>query len=146
MDCTTCGDRATHLVGFVSPELQVSSINGLGYLSPSCDECDKVDMPDIDMYAVRGKIPPEIEFPRGTLVEMIEFGEPYLQGMVSKVCGNRRDLEILHSEDGGGFDYWPVASVRPIQTCYGCGGGGMVRTSPDDADTCPSCDGTGRRG
>jgi hypothetical protein len=33
--------------------------------------------------------------------------------------------------------------VLPVEYCSGCGGQGMVRTSPDDADACPVCDGHG---
>lgn len=40
LTCTTCGEPATHLWAALDPKtFQVSSINGLGHLSPSCDGC-----------------------------------------------------------------------------------------------------------
>ncbi len=55
--CTTCGERATHYVAFLNTKtLQCSSINGLGYGSPSCKTCDGVDGPDVDLVAIRSKV------------------------------------------------------------------------------------------
>jgi hypothetical protein len=56
VECTTCGEPATHYVAFVDTKtLKVASMNGPGYVTPSCDNCDGVDRPDADLVAVRSE-------------------------------------------------------------------------------------------
>lgn len=57
VECSACGDPATHYVAFLNTEtLQVTSINGRGSGTPSCDDCDGVDWVDTSLIAIRSKV------------------------------------------------------------------------------------------
>lgn len=53
-------------------------------------------------------------FVKGDTVELVEFGPPFTRGTVERVCDNGWELEVNHNEGGGGFDFWPIASVRKV--------------------------------
>ncbi len=50
----------------------------------------------------------------GSRVRLVEFGAPFVEGVVSRVCDNGWELEVVHEEDGGGFDFWPLAGVEVV--------------------------------
>lgn len=81
VECTTCGAPATHYWATLDPNnLQVSSINGLGHASPSCDECGG---DSVEGLTVRVPIPvPEPECCDGCGMPFGEYDDRY-----HKHCG-----------------------------------------------------------
>lgn len=67
IDCTTCGEPATHLYAVYDVTTRrISSVNGLDRWSPSCDDCDdpEIEQPEQWTFRITGPLrmwinPPE---------------------------------------------------------------------------------------
>lgn len=67
VECTTCGELATHLyaVWHVATS-EISSINGLGRWSPACPDCDTPELvePEPGVYRITGPLEMWSSLPR----------------------------------------------------------------------------------
>lgn len=56
-----------------------------------------------------------MQVPKGTKVRETEFG---LEGEFVRLCSEGEEIEVNHDYEGGGFDFWPRASVEVAVTPY----------------------------